>query len=110
MEEADEEVLTILDLYARVYEELLAVPVIKGAFRKFGGRLMYVGIGRVCWDGGGIGNLDHTTNSELPGRKSEKEKFPGGRYTTTVEAFIPSAGRAIQVCNTLSTLDFQNNI
>jgi len=59
VEEADEEVLTILDLYARVYEELLAVPVIKG-------------------------------------RKSEKEKFPGGRYTTTVEAFIPSAGRAIQ--------------
>ena len=48
VEEADEEVLTILDLYARVYEELLAVPVIKGAFRKFGGRLMYVGIGRVC--------------------------------------------------------------
>lgn len=59
VEEADEEVVTILDLYARVYEELLALPVIKG-------------------------------------RKSEKEKFPGGRYTTTVEAFIPDAGRAIQ--------------
>jgi len=59
VEDADEEVLTILDLYARVYEELMAVPVIKG-------------------------------------RKSEKEKFPGGRYTTTVEAFIPAAGRAIQ--------------
>lgn len=29
-EQADEEVLQILDLYARVYEELLAVPVIKG--------------------------------------------------------------------------------
>lgn len=29
-EEADEEVLTILELYRRVYEELLAVPVIKG--------------------------------------------------------------------------------
>jgi prolyl-tRNA synthetase len=58
-EEADEEVLQILDLYARVYEELLAVPVIKG-------------------------------------RKSEKEKFAGGHYTTTVEAFIPANGRAIQ--------------
>lgn len=57
--EADEEVLQILDLYARVYEELLAVPVVKG-------------------------------------RKSEKEKFAGGLYTTTVEAYIPSNGRAIQ--------------
>jgi prolyl-tRNA synthetase len=58
-DEADTEVLQILDLYARVYEELLAVPVIKG-------------------------------------RKSEKEKFAGGLYTTTVEAFVPCAGRAIQ--------------
>ena len=58
-EEADEEVLDILDLYARVYEELLAVPVVKG-------------------------------------RKSEKERFPGGFYTTTVEAFIPEAGRSVQ--------------
>jgi len=49
----------ILDLYARVYEDLLAVPVIKG-------------------------------------RKTEKEKFAGGDYTTTVEAFIPTNGRAIQ--------------
>ena len=30
VEEADVEVFDILDLYARVYEELLAVPVIKG--------------------------------------------------------------------------------
>lgn len=58
-EEADEEVLTILELYRRVYEELLAVPVIKG-------------------------------------RKSDKEKFAGGLYTTTVEGFIPANGRAIQ--------------
>ncbi|XP_077269800.1 uncharacterized protein LOC143901394 isoform X1 [Temnothorax americanus] len=57
--EAEEEVLTILDIYARVYEELLAVPVIKG-------------------------------------RKTEKEKFAGGDYTTTVEAFISTNGRAIQ--------------
>ncbi|KAH9630766.1 hypothetical protein HF086_000994 [Spodoptera exigua] len=58
-EEAAEEVLQILDLYARVYEELMAIPVIKG-------------------------------------RKSEKEKFAGGDYTTTVEAYIPASGRAIQ--------------
>ncbi|XP_031435623.1 bifunctional glutamate/proline--tRNA ligase isoform X1 [Clupea harengus] len=58
-EEAAEEVLQILDLYARVYEELMAIPVVKG-------------------------------------RKTEKEKFAGGDYTTTVEAFISASGRAIQ--------------
>ncbi|XP_005409334.1 PREDICTED: bifunctional glutamate/proline--tRNA ligase [Chinchilla lanigera] len=58
-EEAAEEVLQILELYARVYEELLAIPVVKG-------------------------------------RKTEKEKFAGGDYTTTVEAFISASGRAIQ--------------
>uniref|UniRef100_G3U148 Bifunctional glutamate/proline--tRNA ligase n=1 Tax=Loxodonta africana TaxID=9785 RepID=G3U148_LOXAF len=58
-EEAAEEVLQILDLYARVYEELLAVPIVKG-------------------------------------RKTEKEKFAGGDYTTTVEAFVSATGRAIQ--------------
>ncbi|TFK95755.1 prolyl-tRNA synthetase [Pterulicium gracile] len=57
--EADTEVRHILDLYRRVYEDLLAVPVI-------------------------------------PGVKSEKEKFAGGLYTTTVEGFIPTTGRGIQ--------------
>lgn len=41
-EEADEEVHTVLDLYRRVYEDLLAVPVIKGvksAKEKFAGAL-----------------------------------------------------------------------
>lgn len=57
--EADEEVLTILELYARVYEEYLAIPVVRG-------------------------------------RKTEKEKFAGGDYTTTVEAFVTASGRAIQ--------------
>ncbi|XP_076642990.1 glutamyl-prolyl-tRNA synthetase [Halictus rubicundus] len=57
--EADEEVMLILDLYAKVYEDLLAIPVVKG-------------------------------------RKTEKEKFAGGDYTTTVEAFISTSGRAIQ--------------
>jgi prolyl-tRNA synthetase len=59
LEEAGKEVLEILELYRRVYEELLAVPVV-------------------------------------PGKKSEKEKFAGGLYTTTVEGFIPTTGRAIQ--------------
>ncbi|QDZ18022.1 prolyl-tRNA ligase [Chloropicon primus] len=58
-EEADAEVLDILDLYSKVYEELLAVPVMKG-------------------------------------RKSEKEKFAGALYTTTVEAFVPATGKGVQ--------------
>ncbi|KAL9021387.1 MAG: hypothetical protein Q9185_001395 [Variospora sp. 1 TL-2023] len=58
-EGAGQEVLQILDWYAGVYEDLLAVPVIKG-------------------------------------RKTEKEKFAGGLYTTTVEGYIPSNGRGIQ--------------
>merc|ERR1719412_2932060 len=57
--EAKEEVLTILDLYRQIYEDILAVPVIIG-------------------------------------KKTEKEKFAGGEYTTTTEAYIASAGRAIQ--------------
>merc|ERR1711899_581293 len=57
--EAEKEVMTILDLYRRIYEELLAIPVVRG-------------------------------------KKTEKEKFAGGDYTTTVEAYIASAGRAIQ--------------
>jgi prolyl-tRNA synthetase len=32
----------------------------------------------------------------IPGVKSEKEKFAGGLYTTTVEGFIPASGRGIQ--------------
>lgn len=57
--EAEEEVYTILDHYAEVYEKLLAIPVIKG-------------------------------------KKTEKEKFAGGDFTTTVEAYISASGRAIQ--------------
>ncbi|KAK9477227.1 hypothetical protein V1514DRAFT_296756 [Lipomyces japonicus] len=58
-EEAEEEVLQILDLYAGVYEKLLAVPVVRG-------------------------------------RKTEKEKFAGGLFTTTVEGYIAATGRGIQ--------------
>ncbi|KAL9185789.1 hypothetical protein ACHAXT_003566 [Thalassiosira profunda] len=32
----------------------------------------------------------------VPGYKTEKEKFAGGHSTTTVEAYIPVSGRAIQ--------------
>jgi prolyl-tRNA synthetase len=64
-EEADEEVLTILELYARVYTELLAIPVIKG-------------------------------------KKSENEKFGGADYTTSIEAFIPGTGRAVQAATSHS--------
>ncbi|PGH12620.1 proline-tRNA ligase [Helicocarpus griseus UAMH5409] len=57
--DARDEVLQILEHYAQVYEELLAIPVIKG-------------------------------------QKTEKEKFAGGLYTTTVEGYIPATGRGIQ--------------
>uniref|UniRef100_A0A8R1DY16 proline--tRNA ligase n=1 Tax=Caenorhabditis japonica TaxID=281687 RepID=A0A8R1DY16_CAEJA len=57
--DATKEVFQILDLYAGVYNELLAIPVVKG-------------------------------------RKSEKEKFAGGDFTTTVEAYVPCNGRGIQ--------------
>lgn len=33
----------------------------------------------------------------LQGIKTEKEKFAGALYTTTVEAFIPATGRGVQV-------------
>jgi bifunctional glutamyl/prolyl-tRNA synthetase len=58
-EEAVSEVYAILELYRRVYEELLAIPVIRG-------------------------------------KKTEKEKFAGADFTTTVEGYIPTSGRGIQ--------------
>lgn len=58
-EEADKEVLQILEHYAQVYEQLLAVPVMRG-------------------------------------KKTDKERFAGGLYTTTVEGYIPATGRGIQ--------------
>jgi len=33
----------------------------------------------------------------VTGRKTEKEKFAGGDYTTTCEVYISAGGRAIQV-------------
>lgn len=56
--EADEDVLMALNIYRRVFEELLAIPVILG-------------------------------------RKSDKEKFAGADYTTSVEVFLP-VGKGIQ--------------
>lgn len=53
-------VYAILELYRRVYEELLAIPVIRG-------------------------------------KKTEKEKFAGADFTTTVEGYISASGRGIQV-------------
>ncbi|KAH7960307.1 hypothetical protein HPB49_018598 [Dermacentor silvarum] len=58
-EEAVEEVYKILDIYTAVYEELLAIPVVRG-------------------------------------RKTEKEKFAGADFTTTVEGYVPASGRGIQ--------------
>lgn len=64
-EEADDEVLEILEYYRQVYEDLLAIPVIKGT-------------------------------------KTDIEKFAGGNYTTTIEAFIPANGRAVQAATSHS--------
>ena len=33
----------------------------------------------------------------IKGRKTLKEKFAGGDFTTTIEAFISASGRGIQV-------------
>ena len=54
------QVYEILEMYWYIYEQMLAIPVIRG-------------------------------------KKTEKEKFAGGDYTTTVEAYISATGRAIQV-------------
>jgi prolyl-tRNA synthetase len=58
-QEADEEVMQILNLYRHIVEELLAVPT-------------------------------------LIGKKSDKEKFVGALYTTTLESMMPD-GRALQM-------------
>jgi len=63
--EADKEVYYILDLYASAYQDMLAVPVIKGI-------------------------------------KTKKEQFAGALYTTTVEAYIPTNGRAVQAATSHS--------
>lgn len=63
--EADLEVQQILETYRQVYEDLLAVPVIKGV-------------------------------------KSDKEKFAGGLYTTSLEGYIPTTGRGIQAATSHS--------
>jgi len=47
-------------------------------------------------------DIYHRAYSELlampsvKGKKTEKEKFAGGLYTTTIEAFIPANGRGLQ--------------
>ena len=58
-EEADQEVMEILQIYKDLMENYLAIPV-------------------------------------LAGRKSEKEKFAGALYTTTLEAIMPD-GKALQM-------------
>jgi len=58
-QEAEKEVMTILDLYAKLVEQELAIPI-------------------------------------LVGKKTEREKFKGAVYTTTVEAMMPD-GKALQM-------------
>ena len=40
----------------------------------------------------------------IKGRKTEKEKFAGGDFTTTVEIYISASGRGIQVCLKVFTM------
>lgn len=56
----DLQVHYIIDLYENIYQNLLAIPVVKG-------------------------------------KKTQKEKFAGGDFTTTVEAYVSASGRGIQV-------------
>lgn len=56
-EEAEKEVFEILDIYEKTYNEMYAIPCIKGY-------------------------------------KSEKEKFAGALYTTTIEVFLPNGKSA----------------
>ncbi|MBI4258459.1 MAG: proline--tRNA ligase [Thaumarchaeota archaeon] len=58
-EEADEEVMRILEIYRKLIEEHLAIPALRGT-------------------------------------KSEKEKFVGALYTTTLESMMPD-GKALQM-------------
>ena len=58
-EEAENEVMTILEIYRRLVEDQVAIPV-------------------------------------LVGKKTEKEKFKGAVYTTTLEAIMPD-GKAMQM-------------
>ncbi|KAA8908304.1 hypothetical protein TRICI_004790 [Trichomonascus ciferrii] len=58
-ESSYEETIQILEWYAKIYKELLAVPVVKGY-------------------------------------KTDKERFAGSKFTTTVEGYIPTTGRGIQ--------------
>ena len=58
-EEAENEVMTILDIYRRLVEDQIAIPV-------------------------------------LVGKKTEREKFKGAVYTTTLEAMMPD-GKAMQM-------------
>lgn len=62
--EADEEVYDILDIYAQLYKEIFAIPVIKG-------------------------------------RKTEREKFPGARFSTSVEILLPD-GKGLQAATSHS--------
>ena len=37
----------------------------------------------------------------VKGKKTQKEKFAGGDFTTTVEAYVSASGRGIQVSYSL---------
>ena len=79
-EEADKEVYAVLDMYARTYSEVCAVPTIKGMFI-----IQCV-----------IFHDKHMFFFVWIGIKTKNETFPGADYSTTVEGYIPGSGRGIQ--------------
>ncbi|KDD76757.1 hypothetical protein H632_c116p0 [Helicosporidium sp. ATCC 50920] len=83
-EEADAEVLAILDLYARIYEELLAVPVTKGRkteAEKFAGALYTTTVEAYvpAWERGIQGGTSHCLGQNFSRMfKIEYEAEKGG--------------------------------
>jgi prolyl-tRNA synthetase len=113
--EADEEVLAILDLYARVYEELMAVPVTKGKKSKkeqFAGAhyttTVEVRVSCVARAGGGgrfcgvclllckgAAQNNTPTNKKTPQTK-QTTPTKHNQHNHSQKAFVPETGRGIQ--------------
>ena len=56
-----------------------------------------ISVSRFVWEWTKAARLSVCLSVCLQGTKSSKEKFAGALFTTTVEAFVPTNGRGIQV-------------
>ena len=91
IEEADEMVMTILDHYADIYEQVCAATRVAQCGGSHWLRAAFLVL-NFCWSLA----AQLLAVPVIKGFKTEKEKFAGGHMTTTVEAYIPATGRAIQ--------------